>query len=107
MSFLEPITRDDADPSNLEEAVAFLKVAYQEAAYYDNELLSSSSTDPSDPYEIQALYEARSAWGIYQYAKTVVESFDGHVGYVTNKDSYTTTVLITDSLGTELLTYEL
>lgn len=96
-----------SEASNLEEAVAFLKVAYQEAAYFDREVSSSSATDPSDPYEIQALYEARSAWGIYQYAKTVVESFDGRVGYVTNKDDYTTTVLVTDSAGTELLTYEL
>lgn len=105
MSFTSPET--DTDPCNLEEAIALLQVAYQEAISYDDEFSSSFSSDPSDSYGIQALSESRQNWGIYQYAKTAVESFGGHVGYVTNKDDYTTTVTVTDSAGTELLTYAL
>ena len=97
----------NADPSNLEEAIAFLWVVYQQATYYDDEFSSSFSSDPSDSYGIQALSESRQNWGVYQYAKTVVESFGGHVGYVTDKDDYTTTVTITDPAGKALLSYKL
>lgn len=105
MSFTNPAT--DAGPSNLEEAIAFLWVSYQAAIYYDDEFSSTFSSDPSDSYGIQALSESRQNWGVYQYAKTLVESFGGHVGYVTDNDDYTTMVIVTDSAGTELLTYEL
>lgn len=104
MSLTEPATRDDAEPSNLEEAIAFLLVAHQQAVHYDREFSASFSSDPSDSYGIQALSESRSAWGIYQYAKDVVESLGGSFRYDTNLDEYTTLVVVTDPHGTDILT---
>lgn len=100
-----------SEPTNLNEAIEFLELAYQEANDYDQKFSDAFSNDPTDPnddpYVAQASSESRSAWGIYQHAKLTVESFGGHIGYVTNTNDYTSMIVITDSAGTELLTYKL
>jgi hypothetical protein len=94
-----------SEASNLEEAVAFLKVAYQEAVSYDEEFSSSFSSDPSDSYGIQALYESRSHWGVFQHAQELVKSLGGDFSYELDLANCGEVVVVRDPQGESLWTY--